>query len=248
MCDLTVMTWFENLAKNNPEQFNNKTIIEVGSKDFNGSVRPFVTNFAKPASYVGVDMSKGKNVDMIVPAEKLVDKFGENAFDVVISTEMIEHVFDWKIVIDNLKKILKPNGTLFITTRSFGFQYHGYPFDFWRYESDDMKHIFGDFEIQYLHYDAEACGVLLKAKKPTAWQPSELNYKLYSMAIGKRSLFPVQISFTRKTLVLLQLFLQKAVRQKPLQPKSNGKTLSSTVKTPYSRKVRILLQRSRLIM
>jgi hypothetical protein len=111
-----------------------------------------------------------------------------------------------------------------------------------------MKHIFGDFKIQYLHYDAEACGVLLKAKKPTAWQPRELNYELYSMAIGKRSLFPVPISFTRKTLVLLQLFLQKAVRQKPLQPKSNGKTPSSTVKTPYSKKVRILLQRSRLIM
>jgi SAM-dependent methyltransferase len=130
MCDQTVIAWFANLAKNNPEQFNNKSVIKVGSKDFNGSVRPVVTNFAKPSSYIGVDVSYGKNVDMIVPAEKLVKKFGENVFDVVISTEMIEHVYDWKTVIDNLKKILKPNGTIFITTRSFGFQYHGYPFDF----------------------------------------------------------------------------------------------------------------------
>jgi SAM-dependent methyltransferase len=201
-------------------------------------------------SYIGVDVSSGKYVDMIVPAEKLVEKFGENAFDVVISTEMLEHVFDWKTVIDNLKRILKPNGTIFITTRSFGFQYHGYPFDFWRYEPEDMKHIFADFEIQYLHYDAETFGVWLKAKKPSTWRPSEsnLNYELYSIAIGKKSLLPVPISFTRKALVLLQLFLQKAVRQKALQPKVYGKKPSLTIKTPFTRKVRLLLQRSRLIM
>ncbi len=248
MCDQTVTAWFANLAKNNLEEFNNKAIIEVGSKEFNGSVRPVVTNFGNPSSYIGVDVSSGKYVDMIVPAEKLVEKFGENAFDVVISTEMLEHAFDWKTVIDNLKRILKPNGTIFITTRSFGFPYHGYPFDFWRYEPEDMKRIFADFKIQYLHYDAETIGVRLKAKKPCNWRPSELNYELYSIAIGKKSLLPVPIPFKRKILVLLQLFLQRAVLRKALQPKVYEKKPSLTFKAPFTRKVRLLLQRSRLIM
>jgi hypothetical protein len=30
-----------------------------------------------------MDISDGKNVDMKVPAEKIVEKFGENAFDIV---------------------------------------------------------------------------------------------------------------------------------------------------------------------
>jgi SAM-dependent methyltransferase len=249
MCNQTVVAWFANLAKNNPEQFANKRIIEVGSKDFNGSVRSVLNEFGRPLSYLGVDVSSGKNVDEIVPAEKLVEKFGDNAFDIVISTEMIEHVFDWKIVIDNLKKILKPNGTIFLTTRSFGFQYHGYPFDFWRYEPEDMKFIFKDFEIEYLHYDDETYGVLLKAKKPIAWQPIELKYNLYSIALGKKSLFPSQISFTRKALILLQSFLAKAVQPSTnWSAKNNRQKLTLRTERPIKKKIRILLIRSRLMI
>ena len=206
MVDQNVIKWFEDLVKSTPADFRNKSVIEVGSKDVNGSVRPIVANFGKPSSHIGVDISNGKYVDMIVPAEKLVEKFGENAFDIVISTELLEHVFDWKIVIDNLKRILKHGGTMIITTRSYGCIHHGYPFDFWRYEPEDMKHIFADFVIQYLHYDNENIGVWLKAKKPSEWQPSKLDYALYSIAVGKKSSFPENITFSRKVLLFLRKF------------------------------------------
>ena len=101
-----------------------------------------IEKFCKPNKYVGVDIENGKFVDFIVPAEKLVEFFGINKFDVVISTEMLEHVRDWRIVINNLKEVLKPGGILYITTVSKGFGYHAYPYDFWRYEIEDIKKYF----------------------------------------------------------------------------------------------------------
>ncbi len=67
-----------------------------------------IEKFCKPKEYIGVDISHGKFVDKIAPAEKLVEVFGKNRFDVVISTEMLAHVSDWKKVINNTKEILKP--------------------------------------------------------------------------------------------------------------------------------------------
>jgi 2-polyprenyl-3-methyl-5-hydroxy-6-metoxy-1,4-benzoquinol methylase len=73
-------------------------------------------------------MAPGPDVDEVCAAEKLVQRFGPDALDVVISTEMLGHVRDWRAVIDNTKSVLKPGGTLLFTTRSQGFAFHAYPF------------------------------------------------------------------------------------------------------------------------
>jgi len=76
---------------------------------------------------------------------------------------------------------------IYITTRSRGFIYHGYPYDYWRYEINDMIKIFKDFEIIRLESDWEAPGVFLKARKPINWRPIDLNdIALYSIVFGRR--------------------------------------------------------------
>src|SRR6185312_10598753 len=85
-----------------------RQVLEVGSYNVNGSVRPAVLAHG-PASYVGVDSSPQPGfVDVVLPAEQLVRQFGENAFDVLISTEMLEHAEDWRAVIDAMKSVLRP--------------------------------------------------------------------------------------------------------------------------------------------
>jgi hypothetical protein len=74
------------------EEFKGKRVLEVGSKYVNGSVRPLIERFCSPKEYVGVDIEAGKFVDVILSAEKLVEYFGPESFDVVISTEMLEHI------------------------------------------------------------------------------------------------------------------------------------------------------------
>jgi SAM-dependent methyltransferase len=163
-------------------------VLEVGSKFVNGSVRPLIERFCRPREYVGVDIETGKYVDVVLPAERLVEHFGPESFDVVISTEVLEHVFDWRSVVNNMKAVLKPGGFIYITTRSRGFPYHAFPHDYWRYEIEDMEKIFGDFEIIALEKDWEAPGVFLKARKPKSLSPNDLSrIELYSMVLGRRT-------------------------------------------------------------
>lgn len=135
-----------------------REVIEVGSFDHNSSLRSLIESWG-PCRYVGVDIRKGPGVDVICSAENLVKTFGKESFDIVISTELIEHVADWKGVMSNIKKVCRLGGVILITTRSRGYLYHPSPGDFWRYELEDMKNIFSDCDIQILERDCQVPGV-----------------------------------------------------------------------------------------
>ncbi len=164
-----------------------KSIIEVGARDVNGSIRPEIEKLF-PLRYLGVDIQTGPGVDEICRAEDLISRFGRDVFDVVICTEVLEHVKNWPQVIQNLKGIMKPGGVLIITTRSKGFDYHGFPYDFWRYEKADMEYIFSDLVLERVQTDPQAPGVFLMARKPEPYVERQLgNYQLYSILQNRKS-------------------------------------------------------------
>jgi len=204
MCSIQIVEWFVNELLYNPSNFNGKRILEVGSRDVNGSVRPFVEMLACPKEYVGIDIENGKGVDLVLPVEQLVQHFGIESFDVVISTELLEHVKDWRTVVNNMKAVLKNHGLIFITTVAYGMPYHAYPQDFWRYELEDLQEIFSDFQI--LHVAKHEHNVFLKAVKSNQTRKNLENISLYSMAKGYKTLAGTcKISFKRK----LQLAMRK---------------------------------------
>jgi SAM-dependent methyltransferase len=95
---------------------------------------------------------------------------------------MLEHVVEWKPVITQMKRVLKPGGVILITTRSQGFPFHEWPVDTWRFEVEDMKEIFSDFEIVTVEPDPFEPGVFIKAIKPKKWVEKDLKpVKLYSI-------------------------------------------------------------------
>lgn len=184
MCHLTVINFGEkNLIK---DDIFDKNILEIGSLNINGSLRQNVITF-KPKKYVGIDLVKGNGVDLVCNVYDIVKKFGKNSFDYIIATEIIEHTLNWQKVIQNINEVLKINGKLLITTRSKGCKYHGYPFDYWRYEIEDFNQIFNNYKILKLKKDpSKIKGIFFIAKKMHN-QPINLqNIKLYSIIKNKK--------------------------------------------------------------
>ena len=170
------------------EDVAGKEVLDIGSHDYNGNFSPIVKNL-KPSKFIGIDIIPGPGVDIVCSGEEAVEKFGKNSFDVVVASELMEHARNWREVISNIKNVCKPNGIIFITTRSKGFRLHGYPHDYWRYELDDMRKIFADCEILNLESDRQAPGVFIKAKKPVNFKEVSLeDISLYSVIEKSRIL------------------------------------------------------------
>ena len=168
-----------------PEEIRERTVLEVGAYDVNCSVRPFVAGLG-PRSYVGVDLTDGPGVDEVCEVTRLVERFGAQQFDVVLSTEMLEHVGDRRGAISNMKRVLKPGGILLLTTRSEGFPYHGYPFDFWRFSPNDMQLVFSDMRVDALTADPSEPGVFVRAVKDAHTERDLSDLALYSIVTNRR--------------------------------------------------------------
>ncbi len=174
-------------ANLSPSDIAGRRILEVGSRDVNGSVRSILMSLGA-RDYVGVDTELGPGVDRLCDVANLASEFSGQPFDVVVTTEMLEHVRDWSNAVSNLKQVVVPAGLLVITTRSFGFPYHDFPGDYWRYELDDMHAVFRDFHIVKLIRDPQSPGVFFMGRKPPAFHEiSTSRFKLFSVVKAKRA-------------------------------------------------------------
>ncbi|QYY36321.1 methyltransferase domain-containing protein [Ruficoccus sp. ZRK36] len=170
-----------------PEEIRGKEVIEVGSCDFNGSIKPYVMHW-EPKSYLGIDMIEGPCVDKVLNADLLEQEYGAESFDIVLSIEMMEHTRWWRTSLTNMKRICRRGGILIITSPAIGYPYHGYPTDFWRYEIEDMKKMLSDFEILGIERDESGPGTFVAARKPMDYQECDLDpIELYSVVNGQRT-------------------------------------------------------------
>lgn len=170
-----------------PDVVRNKHIVDVGACDFNGSIRPLLESYG-PAEYIGVDVIDGPSVDCVMDANDMVRVFGANRFDIVISMEMMEHTPDWRPSLAALKGVCKPGGLIILTAPALGHPYHGYPDDYWRYEEEDFRTLFADFEVLAIERDPTGPGTNGCFRKPSEPRaaPDLSNVALHSMVAGRR--------------------------------------------------------------
>lgn len=113
-----VRKFCENIKKRFPEKFKNKCILDCGSLDINGNNRYLFHG----GQYKGIDICEGKNVDVIGPVHRYQP---ETCFDVVISTEMLEHDVNWLKSLQNMFAVLNKGGLLLFTAAGTNRPEHG---------------------------------------------------------------------------------------------------------------------------
>jgi SAM-dependent methyltransferase len=106
-----------------------QSVLDIGCFE-----KPYYPYFAPvSAEYVGLDVVPGPHVDVVGPAERL--PFPDAAFDVVVSTQMLEHCLDPGAVLAEAHRVLKPGGVLLLSTHGTA-AYHPFPTDLWRWTQE----------------------------------------------------------------------------------------------------------------
>jgi hypothetical protein len=101
-----------------PSYFNNERVLDIGSLDINGNNRVFFEN----SDYTGIDLGEGKNVDIISLGHEYKS---DKKFDVVITTELLEHDIFWKKTFLNGYNLLDNYGLFIFTCAGIGREEHG---------------------------------------------------------------------------------------------------------------------------
>jgi len=110
--------------------------------DFGCGEKPYQSLFANAKSYLGVDIEvsghnhKGSKVDIFYNGHTL--PFEDEAFDCIVSFEAFEHIFNLENILNELYRVLKPQGLLLISI-PFAWNEHEEPYDFARYTSFGIK-------------------------------------------------------------------------------------------------------------
>jgi SAM-dependent methyltransferase len=139
----SVMAWVEHRVVT--IDLEGLDVLEVGSYDVNGSVRPL---FDGCRSYFGIDKRPGPGVDLVADIEwNLLDHVYPNSWDIVVCCEMLEHTPHPADAANGILRAMHPGSHLILTTRSEGFPIHEHPEDYGiRFTAEDLLELFGTVE------------------------------------------------------------------------------------------------------
>jgi SAM-dependent methyltransferase len=112
--------WCEEIKSKYPEYFEGSFVLDVGSLDVNGTNRYLFSG----GLYVGIDVLPGPGVDIVSPGHLFVPP--SDLFDVVISTNALEHDVVWYKTIHNMVRCLRHGGLLIISC-AYAHREHGTP-------------------------------------------------------------------------------------------------------------------------
>jgi SAM-dependent methyltransferase len=111
--------YIQKLKSKHPTYFINKKVLEVGSLNINGTIRPLFTN----CDYLGIDVGSGKDVDLVCEGQNL--DHPNETYDTVCSCECFEHNPYWVETFNNMYRMTKLGGLVFMSCATTGRQEHG---------------------------------------------------------------------------------------------------------------------------
>jgi SAM-dependent methyltransferase len=111
--------YIQKLKSNYPTYFTDKKVLEVGSLNINGTIRVFFNG----CDYLGIDLGPGRGVDLVCEGQNL--DHPDETYDTVCSCECFEHNPYWVETFNNMYRMTKPGGLVFMSCATTGRREHG---------------------------------------------------------------------------------------------------------------------------
>ena len=89
-------------------------VLDIGSMDVNGSLRDFRP---EGSLYIGVDLSTGNGVNLVVRSNCQLP-FADEVFDIVVATSCFEHDAMFWLTFLEVCRVLKRGGYVYLNTPS----------------------------------------------------------------------------------------------------------------------------------
>ena len=162
-------------------------VLEVGSKDY-GSTSSF-RDFYAGSPYVGLDMSEGTGVDVVVDLCKGVGTLAENHFELGICCSVLEHVERPWLFADNLTRLIRPGGKLYMSV-PWVWRYHAYPDDYFRFSHRGVMSLFGEFTWECVYYSSSTEGEFIAITDAEVGEDSKMIVKIDNGQGQRRKYLP----------------------------------------------------------
>lgn len=146
------------------------SILDLAS----GNQRPSYYRFlkiSKEAKITSVDISNERRPDILADLEKPFP-FKDAEFDNIFCFNMLEHVFNYRNVINESARVIKDDGRMIGTVPFLG-SVHGDPDDYFRYTKSTLKRVFKKAGFR---------GIKIEA---IGWGPMSVGYYLSEPFIPK---------------------------------------------------------------
>jgi SAM-dependent methyltransferase len=116
-----------------------------------GSGSRYYERWFQNSRYIALDISQITRPDIIGVGEALPLKSG--TIDLIICIQVLEHVRNPAQVIQEISRVLRPNGTVLLSTHGTMY-YHPSPEDYWRWTQAGLRKIFEDNgEFDQIHVE-----------------------------------------------------------------------------------------------
>lgn len=139
------MDWNQKITRKELEKFlarhaTKELVLDIGAGrvSTNHSYEKFFPN------RLALDIDEKRRPDIVGDVHHL--PFPDESHNIILCTEVLEHCHSPQAAIDEMKRVLKPGGTLILTTR-FVYPLHDIPHDYFRFTKYGLQHLLRGFEV-----------------------------------------------------------------------------------------------------
>ncbi len=141
---------------------SNTRVLEIGA----GEIRKNTDLFPNLTT---LDVSAEKRPDIVADAHTL--PVPDESFDMIVCSEVLEHLYDPARAVREMHRVLRPGGTVVLTTR-FMFPVHDAPHDYFRFTPYGLAHLFSEWDILEQQNETDVMSTLAALVQRAIYQTS----------------------------------------------------------------------------